>query len=142
VTTRPAKRLLAHGWLYIPAVSSPLGGGLIKLGDGSTWAAVAVGTAPYVICALLYALFVIGYLAALIRYLCVKPEEREAMERLITVSANAVVAILTLTAIRLPPATAQGAPCRQRLVSTTADAGIVVPQRADIACAPSEGAQN
>lgn len=101
MTARPAKRLLAHGWLYIPAVSSPVGGGLIKLGNGSTWAAVAVGTAPYVICAFLYALFVIGYLAALIRCLCVKPGEQEAMERLITVSANAIVAILTLTAIRV-----------------------------------------
>jgi hypothetical protein len=102
MTARPAKRLLAHGWLYIPAVSSPVGGGLIKLGHGSTWAAVAVGMAPYAICAFLYAVFVIGYLAALIRYLCVKSGEQVAMERLITLSANAIVAILTLTAIRLP----------------------------------------
>ncbi len=41
--------------------------------------------------------------AALTRYLCVKSGQQEAMERLITVSANAIVAILTLTAIRLPP---------------------------------------
>src|SRR5271170_3199265 len=26
-----AKRLAAHGWLYVPAISSPIGGGLIKL---------------------------------------------------------------------------------------------------------------
>jgi hypothetical protein len=30
--------LLAHGGLYLPAASSPIGGGLIKLGQGSTWA--------------------------------------------------------------------------------------------------------
>ena len=108
MTTRPAKRLLAHGWLYIPAVSSPVGGGLIKLGHGSTWAAVVVGAAPYVICVLLYTVFVIGYHAALLRYLCATSEQ-EAMERLITVSANAVVSILTLTAARLPAPAAQPA---------------------------------
>ena len=102
MTARPAKRLLAHGWAYIPAVSSPVGGGLIKLGRGSTWAAAAVGLAPYAICALLFTVFVIGYLAALARYLCAKPGEQEAMERLITVSANAIVSILTLTAATLP----------------------------------------
>ena len=100
--TRPAKRLLAHGWAYIPAASSPIGGGLIKLGRGSTWAAAAVGLAPYAICALLFTVFVIGYLAALVRYLCAKPGEQQAMERLITVSANAIVSILTLTATTLP----------------------------------------
>jgi len=142
VTARPTKRLLAHGWLYIPAVSSPLGGGLIKLGHGSTWAAVAVGTAPYAICAFLYALFVIGYLAALVRYLGVKPGEQEAMERLITVSANAIVAILTLTAIRLPPQPPKVPREGSELVSTTVDAGVVVPQRADVARAPSQDARN
>lgn len=103
MTTRPAKRLLSHGWLYIPAVSSPVGGGLIKIGHGSTWAAVVVGAAPYAICAMLYVVFVIGYLAALIRYMCAGPAGQEAMERLITVSANAIVSILTLTVTRLPP---------------------------------------
>ena len=92
----PAKRLLEHGWLYVPAVSSPIGGGLIKLGQGSTWAAVAVGVAPYTVCVLLYLVFVVGYLAAIVRYLCAGPDGQEAMERLITVSANAVVSILTL----------------------------------------------
>jgi hypothetical protein len=93
---RPAKQLLEHGWLYVPAVSSPIGGGLIKLGHGSTWAAVAVGVAPYAVCVLLYLVFVVGYLAAVLRYVCAGPDGQEAMERLITVSANAVVAILTL----------------------------------------------
>jgi hypothetical protein len=102
VTARPARRLLAHGWLYVPAASSPIGGGLIKLGQGSTWAAAAVGVAPYAVGGLLFIVFVIGYLAALIRWLFAKPGEQEAMERLITVSANAIVSILTLTAATLP----------------------------------------
>jgi hypothetical protein len=102
MTARPAKRLLAHGWVYLPAASSPVGGGLIKLGQGSTRAAVAVGMAPYAVCALLFSVFAVGHLAALIRCLCAKPAEQEAMERLITVSANAMVAILTLTAATLP----------------------------------------
>jgi len=100
--------VLAHGWLYLPAVSSPIGGGLIKVGQGSTWAAVAVGLAPYAVCALLFTVFVIGYLAALIRCLCAKPEHQEMRERLITVSANAIVSIMTLTACTSPP------PARQR----------------------------
>jgi hypothetical protein len=89
------RRLL---WLYLPAVSSPVGGGLIKLGHGSTWAAVSVGVAPYAICALLYVTFIIGYLAAVLRYLCSGEEGQQAMERLIKVSATAVVSILTLQA--------------------------------------------
>ena len=67
--------------LSYPAASSPIGGGLIKLGQGSTWAAVAVGMAPYAVCALLFTVFVIGYLAALIRCLCAKPEQQEIRER-------------------------------------------------------------
>ena len=108
MTARPAKRLLSHGWLYIPAVFSPVGGGLIKIGHGSTWAAVPVGVAPYAICAMLYVVFVIGYLAAL-----TKSGDQEAMERLITVSANAIVSILTLTTTKLPPQ------ARQRSMSHT-----------------------
>ncbi|HEY1623976.1 MAG TPA: hypothetical protein VGG16_09260 [Streptosporangiaceae bacterium] len=89
----PVRRLL---WLSLPAVSSPVGGGLIKLGHGSTWAAVSVAVAPYVVCALLYATFIVGYLAAVLRYVCSGADGQQAMERLITVSANAVVSILTL----------------------------------------------
>jgi hypothetical protein len=102
MTARPARRLLAHGWLYVPAASSPIGGGLIKLGQGSTWAAVAVGVAPYALCALLFTVFVICSLGALIRCLCAKPEQQETRERLITVSANAIVSIMTLTACISP----------------------------------------
>jgi hypothetical protein len=142
VTTHPAKRLLAHGWLYIPAVSSPVGGGLIKLGHGSTWAAVAVGTAPYAICALLYVVFVVGYLAALIRYLCVKPGEQVAMERLITVSANTIVAILTLTAIKLPPQLPTATQADKGFVPVAVEAGITAPHRADVPRGPGQGARN
>jgi hypothetical protein len=102
-----ARRLIAHGWLYVPAVSSPIGGGLIKLGHGSTLAAASVGLAPYAVCASLYAVFVVSYLAAVLRYLCADAAGQQAMERLITVSANAVVAILTLNASALPAQTAQ-----------------------------------
>ena len=107
MNAHPAKRLLTHGWLYIPAVSSPIGGGLIKIGHGSTWAAVTVGVAPYAICAMLYVVFVIGYLAAL-----TKSGDQEAMERLITVSANAIVSILTLTTTKLPPQARQPSTAR------------------------------
>lgn len=121
MSTHPAKRLFSHGWLYIPAVSSPIGGGLIKIGHGSTWAAVAVGTAPYAICAMLYVLFVVGYLVALTRYMRAKSGGQEAMERLIAVSANAIVSILTLTTTKLPPQT------RQLPTPSRADNGLIRP---------------
>jgi hypothetical protein len=89
-TARPARI-----WRHLPAVACPVGGGLIKLGHGSTWAAVGVGIAPYAICALLYVIFGLGYLAAVVRYLCAGPAGQQAMERLITVSASAIVSILT-----------------------------------------------
>jgi hypothetical protein len=56
---------------------------------------------------------VIGYLAALLRYLCSTPEEHDAAERFITISANAIVSILTLTPTAIP-ATARRTqtPCR------------------------------
>lgn len=96
------RRLPARGWLYVPAVSGPVGGGMIKLGRGSTSAAVAVSLAPYAVCALLVGVFMVGYLAALARFLRGRPGEHEAMERLIIVSASAVVSILTLTVPVLP----------------------------------------
>jgi len=108
-----AKRLVAHGWLYVPAVSSPIGGGLIKLGHGSTLAAASVGLAPYAVCALLYAVFTVSYLAAVLRYLFTDAAGQQAMERFITVSANAVVAILTLNASALPAQTKQSSRSRQ-----------------------------
>jgi ABC-type Na+ efflux pump permease subunit len=144
VTARPAKRLLSHGWLYIPAVSSPVGGGLIKLGHGSTWAAVAVGTAPYAICAMLYIVFVIGYFAALVRFLCAKSGGQEAMERLITVSANAIVSILTLSPAKLPtPARQSPTPSRTatELGHPAAGPRIAVQQRPDATRAPGHDGQ-
>jgi hypothetical protein len=117
MTARPVRRLLSHGWLYVPAASSPIGGGLIKVGQGSTWAAVAVGIAPYAVCALLFTVFVIGYLAALTRCLCAKPEQQEIRERLITVSANAIVSIMTLTACT------SSVPVKQSAKAPPADSG-------------------
>ena len=102
----PAARpgwLLARGWLYVPAVSGPVGGGLIKLGHGSTTAAVIVGLTPYATWALLLGLFAAGYLVALSRFCRGRTGDQEAAERLIMVSAEAVVSILTLTPSALPP---------------------------------------
>lgn len=88
----------APGWYcLLPEVAAPLGGGLIKLGQASTWAAVSVGLAPYVIVAALYAMFVIGYVPALLCYLCSGRDRQDAVDRLITTSANAIVSLLTLT---------------------------------------------
>lgn len=87
-------RLTSRGWLCLPAASSPIGGGLIQLGHGGTWAAVVVGAAPYAVYGLLYAVFGIVHLAAVLRYLCAGPGEQQAMERLIEVSAGAVVTVL------------------------------------------------
>jgi hypothetical protein len=116
LTARQARPLLASRWLYLPAVSSPIGGGLIKIGHGGTWAAVTVGVAPYAICALLYVVFVIGYLAAVLRYLCAGPDGQQAMARLIAVSASAVVSILTLHVVR-PRDYVAGEPPRRGLPS-------------------------
>jgi hypothetical protein len=101
---RPPRPRRARILRHLPAVACPLGGGLIKLGHGSTWAAVGVGVAPYAICALLYAVFVVGYLAAVLRYLCAGPAGQQAMERLITVSASAIVSVLTGRPPRSPGA--------------------------------------
>jgi hypothetical protein len=99
---KATKRLLTNGWLYLPAVAGPIGGGLIKVGGGNVWAAVVVGVAPYAICALAYSVFLIGYLTALVRYVWSGPDAQESMERLITISVNSVVGILTLTRVTLP----------------------------------------
>jgi len=88
------RQLISRGWLYLPAASCPIGGGLIELGHGGTWAAVVVGAAPYAVYGLLYAVFGIVHLAAALRYLCAGPDGQQAMERLIEVSAGAVVTIL------------------------------------------------
>jgi hypothetical protein len=107
--TRP-RQSLTRSWLYASAAAGPIGGGLIKLGQGSTVAAIAVGLAPYAILGLLLLVFLIGYLAALARYLCAGPEGQEAMERLVVTSANAIVSILTLTQASSPPAPPRRSP--------------------------------
>jgi hypothetical protein len=61
-----------------------------------------VGLAPYALYGLLLIVFVIGYLAALARFLCAGPDGQAAMERLMLTSANAVVSILTLTCATPP----------------------------------------
>jgi hypothetical protein len=98
MTRNTRTRRPAPGWYYLlPEVAAPLGGGLIKIGRASTWAAVSVGLAPYVIVASLYAIFVIGYIPAVTCYLCSAQDRQDAVDRLITTSANAIVALLTLT---------------------------------------------
>ena len=87
---------------------------MIKLGGGSTWAAVAVVAGPSALYAMLYSVFMVGYLAAVTRYLCARVEGQRAMERLIMTSANSVVTILTLTRAPLPRPVQQPDPCGQR----------------------------
>jgi hypothetical protein len=61
------------------------------------------------------------------------------MERLITVSANAIVAILTLTAIRLPPQPPRASRTNSEFGPTALEAAVAVPQRADAADIQSHG---
>ena len=102
VPAHSARRPPIDGWLRMPTACSPIGGGMIKLAGGPTWAALTVGAGPYVIYAMLYLPFMLGFFAAIARCLCSHADTRQAMERLITVSANAVIAILTLTQLQLP----------------------------------------
>jgi hypothetical protein len=113
VTIRP-RRPLANCWLFLPAVANPVAGGMIKLGRGSTLAAVTVGLAPYAVFGFLLAVFAIGYLAAVARYLCSGPPQQEAMERLIVITASTVVSILTLTAPAANPPTREAGLPRKR----------------------------
>jgi hypothetical protein len=100
VATR-SRRLPGQGWaVYVPAVSGPAGGGAIKLGGGSTTAAVAVALAPYAVYGLLLAAFLLAFVAALVRCIRTGPGGEEAMERLVNLSAAVIVSVLTLT---LPP---------------------------------------
>ena len=88
----------ADKWRFIvPGAAAPVGGGLLKIGEASTLVAVSVSLAPYVIMASLYALFVIGYIPAVICYLRADRNRQEAINQLITTSANAIVCLLTLT---------------------------------------------
>lgn len=105
MTGNTRKTRLSPSWYYLlPEVAAPLGGGLIKLGQASTWAAVSVGLAPYVLLATLYAVFLIGYTPAMICSLYFADNKHEAAEQLITTTADAIVALLTLT----PPGNRNG----------------------------------
>jgi hypothetical protein len=98
MTRNTGMKRLGYGWCYLlPEVAAPIGGGLIKIGQASTWAAVSVGLAPYVIVAALYAIFMLEHVPVVICYLCSSRERQDAIDRLITTSANAIVALLTLT---------------------------------------------
>ena len=99
----------AYGWPYLlPEVAAPIGGGLLKIGHASTLAAASVGLAPYAILAIQSGIFLIGYVPAVLCYLCSRQERREAMGRLITTSADAIVSLQTSTP------TNQGVSCAQR----------------------------
>jgi hypothetical protein len=114
MTAKAARRPLTHTWPA--AAAAPVGGGLIKLGGGSTWAATLVGAAPYAVYVLACLVFLLGYTTAVLRYVCSGEKGQESMERLITLSANAVVAILTLTRVPGPRSrpTADDAAARRR----------------------------
>jgi hypothetical protein len=72
---------------------------------------VAVGLAPYAVWAVLLVVFVVGYLAALGRFLCAGAGGEDALERLVVVSVNAVVSILTLTPTVVSPKPGAGCRC-------------------------------
>lgn len=98
MTRNTRMRGAANSWRYrLPEVAGPVGGGLLKIGHASTWAAVGVSLAPIGVVAALDAIFMIGYVPAVICYLCSGPDRQDAMARLISTSANAIVALLTLT---------------------------------------------
>lgn len=98
-TTRSTgTKRLTSTWCYqLPQVAGPIGAGLIKIGHASTSAAVSVGLAPYAIVAALYAIYIVEHVLAAICYLCSGRDRQDAIEHLITTSANAIVSLLTLT---------------------------------------------
>jgi hypothetical protein len=91
------KRIQVPGWL-LPGACCPIGGGLIKIGHGTTLAALALGIAPYVMYALVYCLFGVGFLFAALRYLWTGKSQQD----FISTWSSAVVSVLTLTAPKLP----------------------------------------
>jgi hypothetical protein len=98
------KRIQAPGWLALPGACCPIGGGLLKIGHGSTLAALALGVAPYVLCALGLLLAGVGFLFAALRYLWTGKPQQD----FIATWSSAVVAVLTLTAPK-PPERVPGA---------------------------------
>jgi hypothetical protein len=92
------KRIQAPGWLALANACCPIGGGLIKLGHGSTVAALVLGVAPYAVWALVYCLFGVGFFFAALRYLWTGKSQHD----FIATWSSAEVAVLTLTAPKLP----------------------------------------
>jgi hypothetical protein len=122
---RSAKKFLPNPWLFLPAVSGPLGGLMIKLEGGSVWVAAVVGAAPCAVFMLPYSAFVIGYVTVVAKWVCSGPKTPESMERLIAISANSVVAVLSLTRIPVPsrPTATDETNVEQRGESTSTIAG-------------------
>jgi hypothetical protein len=101
MTKSTLERRTAFRWPYVlAAIAGPVGGGLIKIGNASTWAAVSVGLAPYVVAGALYALFMIAFIPAVLCYLFVGPDRQESIHRLIDTATDAIVCLLTLTHTR------------------------------------------
>lgn len=84
-------------WYYLLlGVAAPLGGGLIKLGQASTWAGAAVGLARCVLLATLCAVFFIGYFPAAACSLYFAKNRQDAADRLVMTSAWVIVSLLAL----------------------------------------------
>lgn len=96
--TKPQARRTTRIWFPISAVGGPIGGGLIMIGHGSTLASMVVGCAPFALCALLYCLFGVTFLAATLRYACTGKSQRD----FIAAATNAVVAILNRVPVDTP----------------------------------------
>ena len=92
------KRIQAPGWLALPGACCPIGGGLVKIGHGSNLAALTIGSAPYVLCALGLLVAGVGFLFAALRYLCTGKPQQD----FIATWSSAIVSVLTLTAPKLP----------------------------------------
>src|SRR5215472_189870 len=104
MTRNTRMRRPAYSWRYLlPATGAPLGGGLMKIGHASTWAATSVALAPFAILITIYTFFAIGYVPAMICFLSSGRDQQDAQTRqdaiasLITTSANALIALLTFT---------------------------------------------
>ena len=105
---------------------------MIKLGGGSTTAAVAVALAPYAVYGVLLAAFLLAFVAALVRCISAGPGGEEAMERLVNLSVAAIVSVLTLTVPPTPiragcPAVQSAKDGRASLRAVPGDAGSVPP---------------
>jgi hypothetical protein len=98
--SRRIKRPTGNWYFVIPEVAAPIGGALFKeIGHMSTWAAIGVGVAPYMITVIRYMLFLIVCVPAEICYLCSSQARQDAIRQLIILSANALVSMQILTPV-------------------------------------------